>query len=967
MAAFFLSGICLVQSLHGQKPTDPCAPNEYPFIGVPAPNLCGQYGSLEYNVQVGIGTPITHSSQLGTSYSGNIWVVGDFRIDNSFTFVNSIVKINPGVTILMLPPPSAMVSRIFTIDNSKLFACDQMWNGIVLSNNNTIFTKSGTVIEDAVAAIKADNIQFSTLMIENTAFNRDGIGILLMQSPTLPKAATIARFRSNKFTCTSPLNGTTDQITFAGVKTVNIPFTVSASVEAFNNRFEGIQNGIIAEGGNTTISGSFFRFFEIRKDGIFMNEGSLILTGSQFRNCEEKGVNVNLGHRVDIRGCTFTLNTDIPAISYPNSRTGVYIGGFALNAYAGMNITVSADLSGTTTPIRGIHLKGGNVGAGTHISVSRSNFSIAAGGSDGIFLDGTFPASSETHIYNNDFFCTGYGSSSTSGIRGEGNISNLNIYVNYFGTVLPNVLPITGIRGIRLSYSNGVNNYIGDNVSDIYSGRQIFLNGFQNTTVWSNTTSSVGNGGAFEFWGTNTGTDFLNNKAYATGVALDIFSGSLIGPQVHKGNEWLNLIAPCPPPNSNFLCTYTAAIHAQCQTASLADYNHFIVHTDQTVWNPNTNSYDFFSEFYPQIIIPDVNNEFFDKQTGSPSTGCSVKLNDPNEGELERTIADGLLSVPNSNPSMDWIAKSYLYKKLKENPALVGNYSSYTTFLNTHVNTNIGRFYEVSKKIDEANIASTALSQQSRDIIDDTKDLLDAIATTDGQLDAATDAGTLASLSQTKSDQLEQLRGLQVDYDAVYASYKSQKATKLQEALTLLQQITASGVLESNEKAVTEIYLQSMLNQGGGLTEAQVSLLTSIGEQCPETGGLAVGAALTLLKDCQKSEMDICGPVLVDDVYPSSTQSGGEKSLKVPMKGRSSAWLYPNPVNSLLNVNLPNHTTTARMSIADMSGKTVFSQKLEGNDQVVELGRGLAPGIYMVTILTDTGERHTEKLVIQSN
>lgn len=964
-AIFLLAGICLAGSLHGQKPKDPCAPNEYPFIGVPAPNLCGQYGSLEYNVQVGSGsgTGINNSSQLGTSYSGYIWIKGTFYIDNNFSFVNSIVKLDPGSTILVLPPFSSTISKSFTIDNSKLFACAQMWNGIVLSNNTTIFTKNGTVIEDAIEAIKADNIQFSTLVIENTTFNRDGIGILLMQSPTLPKAATITRFRSNRFTCTSPLNGTADQITFAGVKTVNVPFTVSASVEAFNNRFEGIQNGIVAEGGNTTISGRFFRFFEIRKDGIFMNNGSLILTGSQFRNCEEKGVNVNLAQRVDIRGCSFTMNTNAPASSLPNYRTGVYIGGFALNSYAGMDITVNADLLGNSTPVRGVHLKGGNVGAGTHISVWQSDFSI---GSESdvvcVFLDGAFPITSETHIYNNNFNVTSQLSGSIA-IRSEGEKNNLNIYENNFG----NYQNIGLMTGIYLNSSAGAENYIADNNFENFGtgGVLLSMGNFQNSTICSNEAGSINASTGFSFFGTNTGTDFLNNEIIATGIGVVISDNSFIEPQPHKGNTWNPLIETFGP----FTVTWRALYHALCQTAGFAALNKFTVHTDQSIWIPDpVNQYSFFSEFHPESIVPDVNDEFFAVDPmGTPSTGCSVQLNGPGEGELYRAIADGLLPAPAGNPSMGWIANSFLYKKLKDNPSIVGNYASYATFLGTHANTNVGRFYEVGKKIELANTASSALSQQSSDIMDDIEDLLAAIETTDGQLEAATNAGTLASLSQAKSDQQDQLRGLQAGFDAVYASYETQKATKLQEALTLIQQITPNGQLESNERTVTEIYLLSVLNQSGTLTEAQVNQLRTIGEQCPEVGGLAVVAALTLLPDCKKAEMNICEPAALNLVAPTPHQSGGEKLLRTPQKGPGSAWVYPNPANSVLFINLPKHTASAQLSIADMSGKTVFMQELEGNSQEVELGPDILPGIYMVTILSDTGERHTEKLVIQSN
>ncbi len=955
---FLLAGMCLALPAIGQTETDPCAPSEYPFIGAPEATLCDQHGNLICNVEVGSTTLITHSSQLGTTYTGNVCVKGTFYIDNNFKFINCVVKIDPGSTIIVLPPHSPIVSRIFTIDNSKLFACSGMWNGIQLSNNTAISTKNNTVIEDAIAAIKADNIQFSVLLIEKTTFNRNQIGILLVQDPSLPKAATIAIFNRNKFLCTSPLNGTTDQITFAGIKTAGVPFTLNPSTEAYHNLFQGLQYGIVPEGTNTTISGRFFRFRNLRRDGIKMDEGSLNLRQSFWHNCEEKGVNIALAHMVDIReSCLMTINTDIPAIAYPNYRTGVYIGAFGLNSNVNLNFGLQADLQGTTTPVNGIHLKGGNVGAGTRISIYQSGFSIFAFGSSGVFLDGAFPAGCETHIFANRFNCSAPNNGITNGLRSEGEKNNLNIYSNTFD----NFSGKGSTYGIYLEFSTGTDNYIGDNVFDFAPGELLWLNNFQNATICSNQASSLDYSRGFEFWGTNTGTDFLNNKVYATGVAVDIFTNSLIGPQSHKGNEWHPVIVSAPP----FTITFRAAFHARCQTADWAGFSKFTVHTNQSIWNDNSNTYDFFSKYHPENIQPDLMDEFFGTQPGTPSSGCSIQLNEPGGGELDKTIADGLLQVPAANPSMGWIARSYLYKKLKENPELVDTHAAYSTFISSNAGTNIGQFYEVNKKIADAFTASEVLDQQSREILDDMDGVLANLTLTDSLLENSQDENEIITLSATKSDYLEQLRTLQGQYNSVYTSYNTQVASLLQEASALNQQITPTDQLESNEKAVTGIWLQYVLNQGSSLTESQVAELKGIGQQCPETGGLAVNHALNLLPECEKDGLSICVPEPVDDLEPLSSYAPDGQGLTAPPASSGTAWLYPNPSSSTFYVKLPEGES-GEVWVSDLTGKTILARQMLEPGVRIEVDESLVPGVYWVRIRTDKGTFRTDKLIIQS-
>jgi hypothetical protein len=612
---FLLAGMCIAQTTFGQTETDPCAESEYPFLGAPEATLCDQYGNLTCNVEVGQGTPITYSSQLGTTYTGNVCVKGTFYIDNNFKFINCIVKIDPGSTIIVLPPHSPIVSRIFTIDNSKLFACSGMWNGIQLSNNTAISTKNNTVIEDAIAAIKADNIQFSVLLIERTTFNRNDIGILLSQSPSLTSGATIIQFKSNKFSCTAPLNGTADQISYAGVKTVNVPFTVNPVIEAFNNRFVGLQYGIVAEGANTTISGRFFRFEGIRRDGIFMENGILNLSISRFTNCEEKGINVSFAQELRLNGCGFSYDETIsdPGALF-NYRDGVYVKAFGVGSSCVVSgCGFSANLTSEFKNVRGLHFAGGNVGGGTHIVVNGSTWNFVAIASEGIYIPGTFPSDSQIDIFDNTFnIKLPYHSWTSYAIRClNGDKHDLDI----IGNVFTNAGDTPGWEtGVQLYGSEGAGNQFSGNDFPPPAIFQSFLCGvdvqnFKNTKFCSNVFYNASR--AFCFSGQNDNTDFVANVFNGMNL-ITIYGPSWIDDQNQNGNTWMTI------PGFPFI----VAIQAEMDNSAFAEYSQFFVHTPQsTAYSGNG-----FYPYHPKDIVPDVDDEWWKMESGTPESDCVDKL-----------------------------------------------------------------------------------------------------------------------------------------------------------------------------------------------------------------------------------------------------------------------------------------------------------------------------------------------------
>jgi large repetitive protein len=68
--------------------------------------------------------------------------------------------------------------------------------------------------------------------------------------------------------------------------------------------------------------------------------------------------------------------------------------------------------------------------------------------------------------------------------------------------------------------------------------------------------------------------------------------------------------------------------------------------------------------------------------------------------------------------------------------------------------------------------------------------------------------------------------------------------------------------------------------------------------------------------------------------------------------------LYPNPANDLISITIDQATGSGNISITDMSGREVLNSdflKLEQNENLQLDISALSPGIYMISVITDSG------------
>jgi hypothetical protein len=380
----------------------------------------------------------------------------------------------------------------------------------------------------------------------------------------------------------------------------------------------------------------------------------------------------------------------------------------------------------------------------------------------------------------------------------------------------------------------------------------------------------------------------------------------------------------------------------------------FFVHTQQSVFNQNTQQYDFFSEFHPAFIDPDafpLEDAFFQFLSGAPNVNCIAQLTGPVD-EGDKRIADGTYGNLMSSDALAWDAERHLYQKLMTNSSYESAYAGFTTFLQAHTNSNVGKFYEVQQKAYEAVALPPALQSE----IETAKEEIESL---NEQIKSAQASGTLTEemLEQYFNDRY----ALSQEVETAMGQYENHRSSKLAEAEATLQGISTSAPYEAYRKAVFDIFIEAQLHQDGVYTAEQITGMQEVAMLCSEEAGMATYIAQGLLPDCERVEIqsyiDACDPEL--EVEPrSSKPQGPEKLSGTPGKGFS---FYPNPTSSRLV--LSNHRSVSGIAeVFTFTGQLLKSHPLPKGESFWELG--LPSGIYLLKVSFEDGEVNTERLII---
>lgn len=871
------------------------------------------------------------SSQIGSGLTDMVVCIeANFTINTTeFTFDNCIVKISPGVTI------TVDGVRKLVIKDSKLFACEQMWEGITLNWFSTIETQSST-IEDANIAIYSQNL--SGLSIIGTTFNRNRVGIKLKKNFfNIPK---IGRFYNNNFTCNASLNGTTDEISFAGLHLIEVPFSAKSVLGL--NRFRDLQYGVYSEGFNT-ISFRAFIFDDITKDGVYFQEGNLNIMHSVFNQVQERAIAAFNLKNMEVKGSFFNYNnppgaSDIDAIA-------IYTENYSPNA----NIRIlycDFDIQepGISEVSYGIYMKASMpVGQNTNIFIYENDFTFDAHGGDCIRIEGDYANAEDIRIEFNTFDDCKYAQNL---IRlNDGNKSNVNIVFNTIDgnntTVNPFVFPV---RGIFLQGSAGMNNNISSNffppdystVLDLDNcSRAIGSTMFHNATYCENDLAGVPVG--MDFQDINLGTQLLKNK-FIGGSRMLRLNGE-IGNQGmedgnHNGNAWFSKIPG-----------YGPLFHAECLSNN-CDLSWIFVHANQTPSSTTIPSY------HPTNITPET-GWFIVDTDGQPISICANQFTGETPNLLYNTISEGEL---NDKPGSSWEAKRYLFKALEEDTSLLSQYVSYPAFYNSHANSAIGQFYNMQTMIADAFENPSILSD-----LEDQDDVWSAIINELDEVDSLMDIfGQTVSLVAQKDSLLDNLSHSDSITNSIISGYKTAVSTSLQPLIAQNQNISVSEIFEINEKTVNDILLNLIVNQNGILTDTQTVDLIAIATQCPQEGGMPVYRARGLLPVCIRSEYQES----FDSCYQEDETYYQRLAQEQLVNQTSKLNIFPNP--ALDNIQISGlKEMNGDLLIVDAFGRKVHQQKILKDEADVFIALSYPKGIYYCTILWEDGSSQHGAITIQ--
>jgi hypothetical protein len=911
-------------------------------------------------------------------FTGDIDLVGELIIDQDFTLLNCKVRISPTVRIRV----EADVT--FTLDGSKLFCCQDMWQGIDLDYRSTVISRNITEIEDAMVAMESPCT--ATMSIRNTTFNRNIVGIRLGYDGPVPwdpcaTFPTFTQFAGNTFQCNAPLNGTTDGVSFVGVQVYKTNATIGALTSAFNT-FRNIQFGVRFESqwwGTSAVNRC--RFEGVLNDGIFMAQGNLRVERCIFLNNGFRGMNILETRGLVAQNNNFNYTDDVaPQASGNNIYRHIQAAGFALNAAVDINHNFfGGNFSDPekTEHLRGIEMVGGaTMGGGTNIRVDWNNFNFSVAQlsntwSSEVYLTGEYPSTTSTIIQFNDFFIDHpienlNGAPLYGILLANGTKNQFSIYSNTFDSGSWGPLSSAGYDvGMYLWGSIGGGNHVSGNIftynpstafsNNFFTG--IYSQDFTNTVFCANDLrESVY---PMYFRGMSMGTQHFVNTHTGGGNSFRVEDG-FIGEQgieggEHNGNKWYDKWI-------NIIPTW----HAYCWPPENAQDSRIWAHTAQSVRNTQGLGYAFFSEYHPADIDPNQMDEWFKPDpTGFPGErDCIDHITGPTE--TDRAIAVGTINLTGFSTAHAWTAKRYLYAKLMQNPGLQGIYAEFGPFLASESNTSVGQLYAVEEKIAEGLKVSASLAAQLSQIKTGENLAISELFLADSIMDTSTNAAALTSAQNGKNLALGELRRLDSLYSEINTAYQAVLMSKLQEALALNNAVTAAKDYEQHEKTVNDIAIRRELFQNGELTAAQVAVLTSIAAECPKTDGHGVYRARGLLTGCNEGNWSDdytgCYPIAPPVQEQVLDNSFGQRSDKKQLTIQALA--YPNPASEGIFVRtLPDQY--GQIILQDMTGSAWREAQFTLADEAKYLDlSGVPSGVYICTVSGSNGKRQVIKVFV---
>jgi len=291
------------------------------FVECPIELICDEdNGDLIFNGEDQNSNELSDFISNGTFTSNSlvvdeeIIVNGQFTINDNIRFSNCTFYFEPGAELII------QNTGLFSIVNSSLQGCTQMWKGIQVKEGGRFHFQGNTIMDAEFAINLRDGANFDSQL--NT-YDRNYIGIYSEPSSTV-KMNNGTPIKSSNFYCTSPLlppyggQENWGSLTYAGISVSDLDHLIVMEghsapplIGTIPNKFEGIENGILASNTNIRIESNEFAnmigdegisispnlsgacivvenslYASITKNDLFSSARGIILYNNHFGNLE---------------------------------------------------------------------------------------------------------------------------------------------------------------------------------------------------------------------------------------------------------------------------------------------------------------------------------------------------------------------------------------------------------------------------------------------------------------------------------------------------------------------------------------------------------------------------------------------------------------------------------------------------------------------------------------------------------
>ncbi len=958
-----------------------CSASNYITITVGAECPCqGDQNAMPYTWNSGTPPLIT-----GQAY----WMNNDVLVNGPYTISDNIFSIDPNLKIVVDN------GGILTINHCHLYACSDMWQGIVVKTGgiliiNDQYSTGSTLIEDAIVAVDMHSPnQTNQLLIDSTIFNRNLDGISLTDylfATTLPYSnirITNSVFTSRDIYYCPPLyNGCGAWPTVSSLQTLVDQGTLSEHYSVANyspanlkppNDNISASSGIILEDMGA-LSGSYFEILLNGDNGnSTINLFDDLLYGIKATNsnftCQNSAFQFIVGttESWDDGIAVFAGNTSTQLPLSPQNK--VYINGgnnYFYDCKTAVNVMNYDDINIRNVDIRSDQSSGTLEGA------------------IGIFV--LTPQCSEMIIDTNTLSDIGFGisfynySQTDQNITGVFEINGNTIQANLNGINGTVTNEIVGLGIVASTLFNGIPE-MGTNCTPLY--------------VDNNHLYNVRNGILMENW------QFYENST--------IHPHPCYGNRPHMRGNYISLVDPDASSQFGINTSYdeNCLIYENTIHGFSNQYlGYFGIRCDGNIISGQL-------DYTQNVVCNDVDStgtgiEFDENQAitmfyNNTMSGCQQGLVLMNDGRIgkqgnENTNYACNNSWPANTYTLGQQYKTYVVNSYAPLSPLViditspnGDENPETGGIGFNGTNQSGNNWEYSISLNNSllpingDISTIACNPPNSKILDPGNGQADVnnVSQVDRLERMVVDSmhHTIFAEQQHINDlfmvyrRLEFQPGLK-DSSSVLNSFYSAAHNgnigilanienaiadgNLSQAISYLNSITPQNNIESNYIDLYRIFIHY---KDSTYTSTDSIILRSLAEGCPVRDGMAVRKARTLYSMLYKDYTLLTDLCIDPNVHKKHTDVAKEnyKPDELNME------VYPNPNNGTFTISLYGNKSaggSAEIKINDMLGNQIGKVLLEFRNNIATFDTKLTNGIYFISVIDAEGNVYDPKKIV---